>query len=667
MKTVQISDLQLYFGERAVLKDVQLTLSSQTKAALTGGNGSGKSSLMKILNGMIQPDRGNIAVQKETRISYLPQSGRTYQGKSLKTEVETAFEPLHRLVAEKQEIEQALSGVKDHDKKVQQMLERQHEIEERLLAVDYYNRDKEIEQVLTGLGFQRDDFTRACEHFSGGWQMRIALAKVLLEHPDILLLDEPTNYLDLEARNWLEAFLVEYSGGFLIVSHDRYFLDTTVKETYELFMGQVKRYPGNYSEYLVRRQEEMEELSRQYERQQEEIQRLENFIQKFRYNASKARQVQSRIKYLEKMERIELPDHMKSIHFSFPPAPHSGKMVLQLNHIEKAYASKKVLQELSLEVRRGEKLVVTGPNGAGKSTLLRIIAGVDEAYKGEVRLGSGVNPGYFNQEQRELEQSSSSIIELFESEAPTDLIPRLRNLLGAFLFQGDDIFKSLNVLSGGELSRIALLRLLMQPHNLLILDEPTNHLDIHSKDVLLDALQSFDGTLVFVSHDRYFIEHLATRVLQLGEGEARDFPGDYSYYLYRLEREQQEQVESSPEKNGGQETENSASPSASQPTRRIGNNGSSSKDQYRQSKQQKNRLRKLDSEETSLMEEMERLEREHTEIQSRMSEPEVYSDGAKVKELQEELQRNESEHGKLSAQWEALLMEKEALMNGEEQ
>ena len=364
MKTIQASDIQLAFGDRTVLKNIQLTLTSDSRAALTGGNGSGKSTLMKIISGDIQADSGTVAVQRGTRASYLPQSGKRFTGTILYQEAETAFSELHKSAEEKEEIGRQLSTVTKEDKNTRTLLDRHHDIEERLLNADYYNREKEIEQVLIGLGFSRLDFEKECDQFSGGWQMRIALAKILLEHPDILLLDEPTNYLDLEARNWLEDFLQNYRGGFLIVSHDRYFLDTTVDETYELFMGRLNRYPGNYSTYLKRREQEIEELKQQYEKQQEEIARVHTFIQKFRYNASKARQVQSRVKYLEKLEPIELPEHMQKIHFTFPPAPHSGKKVLELKEVSKSYGPNTVLNNLTLEVQRGEKLVVTGVNGA---------------------------------------------------------------------------------------------------------------------------------------------------------------------------------------------------------------------------------------------------------------------------------------------------------------
>ncbi|MDY7030251.1 MAG: ATP-binding cassette domain-containing protein, partial [Spirochaetota bacterium] len=452
---------------------------------------------------------------------------------------------------------------------------------------------------------------------------------------------------------------------------------TTVNETYELFLGRLRRYPGNYSQYLARRKAELEELSQRYEQQQQEIDRLNTFIQKFRYNASKARQVQSRVKYLEKLELIELPTHMQSIHFTFPPAPHSGKKVLELKNIGKSYGEKEVLQDVSLELRRGEKLVVTGINGAGKSTLLRIIAGVDENFSGELSLGTGVDIGYFSQEQTELESDPSSIIDLVEREAPTSLVPRLRSLLGAFLFQGDDIYKSLQVLSGGERSRIALLRLLLQPHNLLVLDEPTNHLDIHSKDVLLDALQSYNGTLVFVSHDRYFIEHLATRVLQIGGGGARNFPGDYAYYLYRLAQEEAA-AKGAPANGGdlngtatnggaGRASGGVGAPAATRASAAAGAaSGTRAAAQgrdigYQQSKQIKNRLRKLESEETAIMERIESLEQSHLELQERMALPEVYADGEQIRELQNELKSNEQQHDELSRRWEAILEEKESL------
>ncbi len=657
MKTVQASSVSLAFGDRYVLRDADITLTTQSRAALAGGNGSGKSTLMKIIAGITAVDGGKLATSPETRISYLPQSGREYSGKPLREEVESAFEPLHELSREKKLIGERLESSKVHDEKTEELIHRHHEIEEELLESGYYVRDAEIDKVLVGLGFTRSDFGKGCEAFSGGWQMRIALAKVLLEHPDILLLDEPTNYLDYEARSWLEEFLGSYHGGYLIVSHDRYFLDVTVNEVYELFLGKVHRYVGNYSTYREKRSKELEELKKRYEEQQAEIARTEAFIQKFRYNASKASQVQSRIKYLEKLERIELPEGMKSISFSFPPAPHSGKKVLSVDSLSKSYGENRVIAGLSFELRRGDKLVVTGVNGAGKSTLLRILSGRDQDYEGTVVEGSGVQIGYFSQEQKDLESSSDSVIDTMERETPTERIPDLRSLLGAFLFRGDEIYKAVNVLSGGEMSRLALLRLLLKPHNLLILDEPTNHLDIHSKDVLLDALTRFEGSLVFVSHDRYFIERLATRVLELSPEGPKEYPGDFSYYLYRKQKEATAETQPQPEAAADRGAENSSEPGGEP------NNGERGgrKGDYEQAKQRKNRLRSIAREEEKLLERIEQAEAQHQGLQNRLADPEVYSNGKKAAEIQQELRQNEGLQQELADQWESIEEEKARL------
>ncbi len=668
MKTLQISSVSLAFGDAQILKNATITLTTESRAALAGGNGSGKTTLMKIMAGIASADSGTLSKTPGTRISYLPQSGREFFGKTLHQEAETAFTELHSLLEEKHLVGEKLEHSTEYNKETEELINRQHEIEERLLDSGYYVRHTEIDRVLTGLGFLRTDFQKDCEAFSGGWQMRIALAKVLLEHPDILLLDEPTNYLDYEARSWLEEFLSSYHGGYLIVSHDRYFLDVTVNEVYELFMGEVHRYTGNYSSYRLKRSREMEELKKRYEEQQEEIARTEAFIHKFRYNASKASQVQSRVKYLEKIEPIELPDNMKTIRFSFPPAPHSGKKVLAAENISKTYGEHTVLKDVSLELRRGDKLVVTGVNGAGKSTLLRILAGRDTDFTGSVTLGTGVKTGYFSQEQREFEKSSASVIDTIERDTPIDRIPEIRSLLGAFLFRGDAVYKATHVLSGGEMSRLALLRLLLKPHNLLVLDEPTNHLDIHSKDVLLEALSGFTGSLIFVSHDRYFIEQLATRVLELGENGPKEYTGDFSYYLYRKKKEEEEWTEDkgAEVKNtevkaakvqdgrvrGAQKAESSSETQPPAPRSRQ------TKTDYTENKQRKNRLRSLHKSEEELLEQIEKLETDHKELQTRLAEPEVYSDGEKTREVQGKLKSKENELEELSHRWEDLESEK---------
>ena len=537
MAFVQFSQVSLAFGDRDILKNVSVNLQAGSKVALTGANGSGKSTLIKVMAGLVQPDGGQRVAQKDARIAYLPQSGLTHHGCSLREEADKAFCFGYELQAEMEKIGDKLKNGEGNEKL---LLERHDAILTELEESGWNRRQVMAEQVLAGLGFSREDLDKNCEEFSGGWQMRIALGKALMVNPDILLLDEPTNYLDIEARGWLEKFLDNYKGGFLLVSHDRYFLDHTVNEVYELFNGELKRYPGNYTHYEKVREIELETLIREYEKQQAEIAHLQEFINRFGVQATKAAQAQERQKMLDKIleKQIVIPESLKKIHFKFPPAPHSGRLVATLSKITKSYDGEhNVLQNLDLVLENGERLVVAGHNGAGKSTLLRIIAGADSDFSGEVKLGSGVKIGYFSQDNAETLKGSASVLETVESEAPLELIPKIRDMLGAFLFRGDDVHKSLDVLSGGEKARVALLKLLLRPVNFLILDEPTNHLDMHSKDVLLDALKDFGGTVIFVSHDRGFIENLSTRVLELKPGQFRLFPGDYKYYMERLERE----------------------------------------------------------------------------------------------------------------------------------
>ncbi|WP_296663910.1 ribosomal protection-like ABC-F family protein, partial [Treponema sp. UBA753] len=501
MAFIQFSKVSLAFGDRDILKNVSVNLQAGTKAALTGANGAGKSTLIKIMAGISEPDSGERIAQKNARIAYLPQSGLVHSGCTLKEEADKAFDWGYEIQNKADSLGELLKSNPENSNKI---AVEHSELLAELENSGWYRREVLAEQVLLGLGFERSDFTKRTEEFSGGWQMRIALAKALMCGPDILLLDEPTNYLDIEARNWLEKFLADFKGGFLLVSHDRYFLDHTINEVYELFNGTLKRYPGNFSHYEEVRKVELDSLIASYEQQQQEIQHLEEFIKRFGYKATKAAQAQERQKMLDKIleNKIEIPENLKKIHFSFPEAPHAGRLVLTLENICKNYGGPDVIKNLNLVVENGERLVVAGRNGAGKSTLLRIIAGIDQDFSGSVKLGAGVSVGYFSQDSAEKINGSETILERLENNAPLELVPKLRDMLGAFLFRGDDVFKSINVLSGGEKSRIALLELLLRPVNLLVLDEPTNHLDMHSKDVLLEALKSFGGTIVFVSHDR---------------------------------------------------------------------------------------------------------------------------------------------------------------------
>lgn len=654
MAFVQFSKVSLAFGDRDILKDVSVNLAAGTKAALSGANGSGKSTLMKIMAGEIVPDSGQRIAQKNSRIVYLPQSGIVHKGTSLREEADKAFEYGYALQKELDSIGDAL---KDPDANSKVLLERHHEITTTLENSGWYRRAALAEQVLVGLGFSQKDMERQTEEFSGGWQMRIALAKALMQEPDILLLDEPTNYLDLEARNWLEQFLSNFSGGFLLVSHDRYFLDTTVTEVYELFNGQLHRYAGNYSHYEKVREGEMESLIAKYNQQQEEIHKLEDFIRRFGYKATKAAQAQERQKMLDKLlaQQVEIPESLKKIHFTFPPAPHSGRLVLTLEQVSKSYdGHRQVLNNLDLIVEKGERLVVVGCNGSGKTTLLRILAGEDQAFSGSIKLGAGVAVGYFSQDSAEKIAGNTKVLDFIEKDAPLELIPKLRDMLGAFLFRGDDVFKTLDVLSGGEKSRLALLQLLLRPVNLLILDEPTNHLDLHSKDVLLKALKDFGGTVVFVSHDRGFIEDLATRVIELRPpledgteagwlGRARNFPGSYSYYLERLESENQGTV--AIQENVQEKNRQSA-------TAKSGTEEKTGALRYEEQKRLKNERRKLEREEERLMTEIAQAEEEKEKLKEELSLPHIYSDMQKSRSVQEKIENLEQKIQELTEAWE---------------
>ncbi|EMB46205.1 ABC-F family ATP-binding cassette domain-containing protein [Treponema denticola] len=656
MPFIQLSKISLAFGDRDILKDITLILTAGTKAALTGANGCGKSTLMKIVAGKIKADSGDIATEKDTSIAYLPQSGIVHKGKTLAEEAETAFAYGYNIIKAMDEVGEKMKTEKD-EQKLLTLANDYHALQTRLENSGWNSKKGLIDETLRGLGFSSADFNKNTEEFSGGWQMRIALAKVLLQNADIIVLDEPTNYLDIEARSWLELWLKKFKGGFLLVSHDRYFLDQTVTETYELFKGTLKKYKGTYSDYERIRAIEVEGLIKAYEQQQEEIAKTEDFIRKFRYTESRAALVQDRIRRLEKMERIELPEHLKKIRFSFPPAPHSGKIVLQAEGISKAYSMAsgpavspthsqtgglhRVIENLDVTVEKGERLVLAGKNGAGKSTLLRILAGEDKNFTGSLKEGAGVKMGYFSQDESETITGSESIIDLLERSAPTDLVPKLYDMLAAFLFRGDDIYKSLSVLSGGEKSRLALLLLLLKPLNLLILDEPTNHLDLHSKDVLLDALKRFDGTIVFVSHDKGFIQDLATRVLELKADEEglnpsriRNFPGTYDYYLYRIEQEEAE------DKNGAIRKTDNTNPSKT-----------SANLSYEEQKRLRSERRKLEKEEERLLNEIEKCETEIAENEALLAEPEVYSNGEKSKAVQKKIEELRSRAEELSESW----------------
>ena len=678
MPAVQFSKVSLAFGDRDILRDVSLNFSSGMKAALAGANGSGKSTLMKILAGVMQPDSGARALEKGTRISWLPQSGLVHKGRTLEEEALGAFSRCTDILRQMEELDRELASASA--RRAGQLGEERDRLQYELSASGWERRKGLTEQTLLGLGFAREDFSRQVEEFSGGWQMRIALAKILLEKPDILLLDEPTNYLDLEARRWLEGWLQSFSGGFLVVSHDRFFLDKTVNEVYELSGGKLTRYAScTYSGYEQRRAEENAALLLRYKEQQEEIARQELFIRRFRYKATKAAAVQSRIKQLEKLERIEIPEALKTVRFSFPPAPHCGRIVLTAEGIGKTYASssvsggKCVLRGVDFTLEKGEKVVVAGRNGAGKSTLLRILAGVDPDFTGTVVPGAGVRTGWFSQDSAGMldagGRENTRILDLLEEEAPSGIVPKLRDMLGAFLFRGDDVFKPLGVLSGGERNRLALLRLLFRPLNLLILDEPTNHLDIHAKDVLLDTLQRFDGSVIFVSHDQGFIEGLATRVLELTAGtggapsRVRNFPGSYADYLFRLSREDAAGTAGTSGASGASGAMHPGTAAASPPGTAAGSAPSpdAARTQasgrglsYQEEKQRRAARRKLEREEERLLASISAEEAQIAQLQQELDQPAVYADREKSRAVQQEIDARRETLAALTASWEEI-------------
>ena len=603
MKNLQVQELTLAFGEREILKDISFTMNGNTRAALSGANGSGKSTMLKALTGIIPSDSRKLSVTKDSRISYLPQSDIVLPEKSI---YETAEEGYDRF-------QSILDEITFYEDKTQQggdqaisAAEKLSELHETLLDSGYWDRRARIETILLGLGFSQKDFKRQCREFSGGYQMRVALARVLVENPDFLLLDEPTNYLDIEAMTWLEDYLKAFNGGLMVVSHDQEFLDTLVTEVYELFNGRLTRYVGNYTKYTETREKEIEALEKAAKRQQEEMEKTEEFIERFRYKATKAKQVQSRIKMMEKTEIIEIPGHLKKLHFSFPPCPHSGNDVMVVENLSKSYGDTSIYSNFSFLVEKGERLAITGRNGAGKSTLLRILAGVDTEFSGTVKDGAGVKKGYFAQDTENTLNPDNDLVEELETVAVTKDQPRLRSMLGSFLFSDDEVFKKVKVLSGGEKSRLALLKILLHPSNLLLLDEPTNHLDNNAKEMLLKAIKEYEGTVIFVSHDKHFIKNLATKILYISEDGPEFFSGGYEYFEYKLE-----------EKEARWKIERKAR----------------SAPPIQEKKARRNKAKSLEKEMDKISKEMEELEMKIKEMEEESLKVEVYSVSARIKEV----------------------------------
>ena len=530
---LQLTGAGKRFGHKLLFEDLDWLITPKERAGLVGGNGTGKSTLLKAIADMEQLDYGSRAATKGIRVGYLPQDGLQISGRTVFAECMSVFADVQDLEMELESLTGRMSELDPLSEEYHQVAERFERADAEFRSRDGYTIEAQVGSVLVGLGFTKDTWTRQTEEFSGGWQMRLALAKLLLQKPNLLLLDEPTNHLDLEARNWLEEYLTNYEFAYILISHDRYFLDVTVKKIVEIWNKKVTFYTGGFEKYKQQKAERLAQLEAAYKNQQDKIQQLEAFINRFRYQATKAKQVQSRIKELEKIERIELPPEEKAIHFSFPQPKPSGRVVAQFQNVSKSYGSKPVFSGANFTFERGDRIALVGVNGAGKSTMIKLLAGTESLSTGEYTLGHNVEPDYFAQDQyKELDVNARLLDDLSEA-APRTTQTELRNLLGCFLFSEDDVFKRIGVLSGGERNRYALARMLLHPSNFLLLDEPTNHLDMRAKDVLLEALEKFTGTIVFVSHDRYFIEHLATRVIEIADGSVNVYPGNYADYLWR--------------------------------------------------------------------------------------------------------------------------------------
>jgi len=646
---ISATNIVLSFGGRVLFNEISFRIGPHDRIGLVGSNGAGKSTLLRMLLGEQTPDIGEIAKAKYVTVGYLPQEGVYSRGKTLYAEVETVFEDVLRIKENLEQIHRRMGEVDHESEEFQELLTLYGEFQHRLEDTDAFRIKSNIEKVLLGLGFAETDFDRSTDEFSGGWQMRIALAKLLLQQPSLLLLDEPTNHLDLDSLQWLEDYLNAYDGAVMIVSHDSRFLDTMTSRTYELSLGRLIQYAGNYTFSLKAKAERSEQQVAALKNQQQQIKQTQRFIERFRYKATKARQVQSRIKALEKMELIELEEEEGSIHFDFPPAPQSGRSVMEMSGIRKAYGDLVLFESLDFDIDRGDKIAFVGANGAGKSTLARIIAGAEPFDEGERKPGHNVVISYFAQHQAEELDPRMNVLETVDTVATGDIRKRLRTLLGCFLFKGDDVFKNVGVLSGGEKSRLALAKMLLQPSNLLVLDEPTNHLDMRSKMVLLEALLNFEGSCVVVSHDRDFLDSLVNKVVEFRRGKIKTYPGNVSEYLERRKEDADSQEPEHIPKNDHRKL--------------------SEKERKRlEAEQRQRRYHKL----KPLREELERVEKvieesefRKTEIEQLMTNPDFYKDGEHVREISAEYAMLEKKLAKVYFRWNDLTKELEAVESTE--
>ena len=542
---ISLDNLNVSYGGWTLFDDVSFLINEKDRIGLVGKNGAGKTTLLRIITGEQQPTEGAVTINGECSIGYLPQQMRVADTTTLKAETEKAFAEVLNLEADIERLTAEIAERTDYQsEEYSALLQHLNEAQDRYHILGGDSREADIEKTLLGLGFKRSDFERATSEFSGGWRMRIELAKLLLQRPSIFLLDEPTNHLDIESIQWLEEYLKNYNGAVLLISHDRAFLDNVTTRTIELSLGHAYDYKVPYSKYVELRAERRAQQMAAYENQQKMIEKTEEFIEKFRYKPTKSNQVQSRIKQLERLERIEVEEEdLATLNIKFPPAPRSGQIVAEIKEVGKAFGQKRIFSDATITIERGQKIALVGRNGEGKTTMARMLIGELEATEGTIRLGANVNIGYYAQNQDDLMDGEFTVFDTLDRVAVGDIRTRLRDILGAFLFRGEDIEKKVKVLSGGERSRLAMARLMLEPYNLLVLDEPTNHMDMRSKDILKRALQKYDGTVVVVSHDRDFLDGMVDRVYEFRDGGVKEYLGGIYYFLEKRKIESLQEIE----------------------------------------------------------------------------------------------------------------------------
>jgi ATP-binding cassette, subfamily F, member 3 len=627
---IDFSNISLQFTGEYLFQNVNLKINSGDKICLVGSNGTGKSSLLKMLTGELEPESGSINKQKNLTVGYLPQDQVVHKGKTLIDEVFTALSDIKYLHQKEKEILSQLEVSSLVDEEKEDLVNQLGEVHQRLEELESYSAEYKIEKILTGLGFAEKDFRRLTDEFSGGWQMRIAMAKLLIAQNDLLLFDEPTNHLDLDSLQWLIGYIQGFKGSMIIVSHDKNFVNLTTNRTWEIFLRKINPYNGKLNDYLKYKEERDQLLINQRENQQKKIKDTQRFIERFRYKATKARQVQSRIKQLEKVELIEIPDDEGHVNIRFPKPPPSGVFNVELNGIHKSFGELKLFDGIDFRVNRGDKIAFVGPNGAGKTTLAKIIAGKIDINKGERISGHNNIISYYSQDVADSLNPEFDLIETLDSIGTNKTIGQLRTLLGAFLFTGDDVFKKVGVLSGGEKSRLALSKILLSPSNFIILDEPTNHLDYSSKKVLQQALVNFSGSLILVSHDVEFLKPIANRVVDIRAGKVKIYEGDIEYYLYKFEESgrfsgiYRRNAETQPISQI--KIEQSTETSSRKEQKRI--EAEKRQQRYKATKDLKERSAKLEKE-------IQTLEQELEKINAVLIKPDSYGNPNQIKELNE--------------------------------